>query len=64
VNPLNRRYLLSSRSAGRRNAAVPVAVFCAPTKSTVNPEIKIDTARKVMVRDLYRVFIIFDPCEW
>jgi hypothetical protein len=36
---------------------VPAAVFWAPAKSTVNPEIKKKTAMKEMVRNLCRVFI-------
>jgi hypothetical protein len=43
---------------------VPAAVFWAQAKSTVNPEIKIETARKAMVRDLGRVFIILVSSEW
>ena len=40
------------------DTAVPAALFCALTRSTGNPEIKIETARKAIVRDLCRVFII------
>jgi hypothetical protein len=61
VSRPNLRYRLSSGSAGGRDAAGIATVFWAPTKSTVNPEIKIETARKVMVRDLCRVFIILGP---
>jgi hypothetical protein len=43
---------------------VPAAVFCAPTKSTFNPEIKIEAARKAMVRNLCKVFIMLYPSEW
>jgi hypothetical protein len=49
---------------GRRDAAVPTAVFCAPTKSTVNPEIKIEAARKTMIIDLGRVFLMLGSSEW
>ena len=45
------RCWLSTRSAGRRDAAVPAAVFYAPTRSTVKPEIKIETARKAMASE-------------
>ena len=58
LNAFILRYRLCSKSSGRRNAAGLVAVFWAPTKSTLNPEIKIEAARKAMVRDLCRVFII------
>jgi hypothetical protein len=43
---------------------VPAAVFCAPTKSTFIPEIKIETASKATDKDLGRVFIIFGLSEW
>jgi hypothetical protein len=43
------------------DAAEPPAVFCAPEKSTLMPEIKVEITRMAMVRDLYRVFIILDP---
>jgi hypothetical protein len=43
---------------------VPAAVFWAQAKSTFSPEIKIETARKVMIRDLGRAFIILAPFEW
>jgi hypothetical protein len=40
------------------------AELCAPTRSALNPEIKIESARKAKVRDLGRVFIIFLPHVW
>jgi hypothetical protein len=50
-------YRLSSGSVGLWVVAEPTAVFCAVTKSTVTPEIKIEVARKVMLRDLCKVVI-------
>jgi uncharacterized membrane protein len=44
--------------------AGPVAVFCAPTESTFNPAIKIETARMAISRVLCRVFIILFPPDW
>jgi hypothetical protein len=43
---------------------MPTTVFCALTRSAFNPEIKIETARKVMVKDLCRVFIMLGSSEW
>jgi hypothetical protein len=44
---------------------VPAAVFWVPIKSTLNPEIKIETARKAIDRDLGKVFIILgSPEQW
>jgi hypothetical protein len=45
-------------------AAGPAAELCALTRSALNPEIKIETARKAMVRDLCWVFIILVLSEW
>jgi hypothetical protein len=66
VSRPNLRYRLCSKSAGLWVVAGPTVVFCAPTKSTLSPEIKIEIARKVMVRDLCRVFIIpgMKHCEY
>jgi hypothetical protein len=43
---------------------MPTTVFCAPTNSTLIPDINMETARKVMVKDLGRVFIILGPVDW
>ena len=59
VSRVNLRYLLCGISAGGRSDNVA----CAPTKSTFDPEIKIETARKAMVKDLGRVFIILASSE-
>jgi hypothetical protein len=40
------------------------AEVCALTRSALNPEIKIETARKLMVKDLWKEFIIHSPSEW
>jgi hypothetical protein len=37
------------------------AELCALTVSALNPKIRIETARKVMVKDLSRAFITFLP---
>ena len=56
-------YRLFSGSARLWVVAGFVDVICAPTKSMFNPEIKIEIAKKAMVKDLGRVLIILDLSE-
>jgi hypothetical protein len=64
VSRPNLRYRLSSGSAERRDVALITAELCALNRSALNPEIKIESARKVMVKDLCTVLNMLGSSEW
>jgi hypothetical protein len=47
-----------------RGTIGPGAELCALIRSSLKPKIRIETARKVMVRNLRKEFIIHSPSEW
>jgi hypothetical protein len=47
-----------------RGTIGPGGELCALIRSSLKPEIKMETGRKAMVRNLRKEFIIPSPSEW